>query len=101
MGSPETTQKKVSPAPLTLAGWFLTLHKHDDEWRGQGILSRAKWGPPTRICGEVGMLAAELRGGDRCPRLGIVSLHLPPKATVEQTQSLLGRWGECRHFSHP
>ena len=32
----------------TLAGWFLTLHQHDDEWGEQGILSRAKWGPQRR-----------------------------------------------------
>ena len=56
----ETTQKKVSPTPLTLRGWYLTLHKHDDEWRDQGILSMAKWAPPRRICAEVGVIAAEL-----------------------------------------
>ena len=47
------------------------------------------------------MIAAELRGEDLCPRLGVMSLHLPPKATLDQTEHLLSRWGSCRHISHP
>ena len=45
------------------------------------------------------MIAAELRGGDRCPHLGVISIHLPPKATLEQTEQLLQRGG-VRNFTH-
>ena len=91
----ETTQQAVSLVPVTLESWYLTLHKHADEWRSQGILSRREWGLLKKISEEVGTLAIEIEGGDGRP-IGVVSLHLPPKPTIDETQTLLDKWGRCK-----
>ena len=41
-----------------------------------------------------GALAAVVGEGDE--RIAIVTLHLPPKATIEQTESMRAEWGAMR-----
>ena len=88
----EATQKNTVAIPIALKDWSLALYKSDQEWRGQGILVRKHWGTLRQLQGSPGALSAVV--GKHQDRLGIASLHLPPKATIEETESLLAAWGK-------
>ena len=56
---------------------------------GQGFLVRTGLGTLGR--GQPGALAAVVDDGHA--QMRILSLHLPPRATLEETEVLLERWG--------
>ena len=73
----------------------LVLHKHDTEWRGQGIMVRDICGNLTRIQGAPGVLTAIV--GKDSNRTGLIPAHLPPEATLDETEVL----GTCRPCNNP
>ena len=86
----EAKQKNTLAAKLK--GWTLALFKSEHEWRGQGITVRKQLGTLKQLQGASGAIAATVGEGD--DRIGIVTLHLPPKATTEETESMLTEWGK-------
>ena len=87
----QAIQQDNLAVPTLLRGWTLALFKSEQEWRGQGILARTCMGTLGQLQGALGALAAVVGEGDE--RIGIVTLHLPTKATIEETESMLAEWG--------
>ena len=87
----EATQKDTIPVPTLLRGWTLALHKSESEWRGQKILVRPHLGTLRQLQGVPGALAAVV--GEEDNHIGVVSLHLPPRATLDETEAMLSTWG--------
>ena len=52
---------------------------------------RKQWGTLTQLQGMPGALSAMVGDGDH--RLGLASLDLPPKATIDETETMLSEWG--------
>ena len=94
----EATQTAVTATPTILRGWTLLLHKHEAEWRGQGLMVRDCWGSLTRIQGAPGLLTAVV--GKNKDSIGLASIHLPPKATLDETETMLAQLGGHRHYNN-
>ena len=80
-------------------GWTLLLHKHEAEWRGQGLMVRDCWGSLTRIQGAPGLPTAVV--GKNKDSIGFASIHLPPKATLDETETRLAQLGGTPALQQP
>ena len=80
----EATQTEVSSLLQENDKWTMTLYKHDHEWRGHGILVSASLRALRNVQGDANMLAAVFEE-DVGDKIWLMSLHLPAKATVEET----------------
>ena len=87
----EANQKNTIAAPTILKDWTLALFKSEADWRGQGIMVRKPRGTLTQLHGMPGPSSAMVGEGDQ--QLGLASLHLPPKSTVDETETILSEWG--------
>ena len=93
----EATQTAVDATPTVLKGWTLVLHKHDTEWRGQGIMVRDIWGNLTWIQGAPGVLTAIVLE----PYWASFRLTFHPKLPWMRQKTCCPVLGTCRPCNNP
>ena len=70
--------------------WRIVAGKRKEEWRGRMIAVRATLGKIVQK--EVGARALGVTISTGAGKLGILNVHLPPKATVPETGTYMALW---------